>query len=65
MYKLRAIDKIRMTKVKCPKCGKTAYVDETILIATIPPKCYIHCEECNNLTLIHYDDISLYKEEQK
>ena len=61
MYKLRTIDKLRMTKVKCPVCNKTAYVDKTAIKATIPPKCYIHCEECNNNTLIKYDDIPLYK----
>lgn len=34
--------------IKCPKCGKVAFVDTGVILASMPPQYGWHCKYCNN-----------------
>lgn len=40
-------DKLRVTDIKCPKCGQYIFVDNGIILTTNPPKRKYICKKCN------------------
>lgn len=34
------------TDIVCPKCGEKIYRDDSVIYASMPPKCKYFCDKC-------------------
>lgn len=45
---------------RCPKCGRLAVVNTSVVLTSNPPQYSYYCEGCKTTGYVFCDDINLY-----